>query len=296
MRSPDWHLLIAFEAVARHGSFSRAASELNVLQPAVSRRVAQLEAELNVTLLHRTRPSATLTDDGQILFRAVTGGLTQVQAAVDQIARSPGDRVLTVNTTIGFASCFLMRRLNAFHHACPDDVVELVSRDQNDGYRLDTCDIVTVFDAPNRLPGVDHRLIFKERMIAVCAPAYLSRHAVESDNLGSHRLLHLRAGIHDRDWHSFMGELGQGVPAVASSDRFTSFMVYLQAALNGDGIAIGWTHLLDDLLESGQLVKAVDHEVVSERGYFCCLTERGAGREGALRFVDWLSGLVEEPE
>ena len=292
MRRPDWNHLIAFEAVARHGNFSRAASELNVLQPAVSRRVAQLEAQLKVRLLHRTRPSASLTEDGRILFRAVSGSLAQVQAAVEQITQSLADQVLTVNTTIGFASCFLMRRLNAFHQASPGDVVELVSRDLNDGYREHSSDIVTVFDAPHQLPGVEHRRIFKERMIAVCAPSYLEGHPIKDGDLSTHRLLHLRAGIHDRDWLTFLSDLGQPVPAAASGDRYTSFMVYLQAAINGDGIAIGWAHLLDDLIASGQLVKAVDHEVATERGYFCCLTERGADREGARHFMDWVSSIV----
>ena len=80
MRAPDWRLLNAFEAVARLGSFSRAAAELNVLQPAVSRRLAQLEEELGVTLIRRTRPVATLTPEGQTLFGAVSTGMSQISA------------------------------------------------------------------------------------------------------------------------------------------------------------------------------------------------------------------------
>ena len=292
MRLPNWNLLIAFETVARHGSFSRAAVELNVLRPAVSRRVALLEQDLGVRLINRSRPAATLTTDGQILFRAVTGSMAQVQMAVQQIRRAPYDCTLAVSTTIGFANCFLMRRLNAFRDLYPDTAIELISRDMNDGYRTEDCDVVTVFDSPDRLPGLTQIKIFEERMIAVCAPVYLEHNALVDEDFSGHHLLHLRAGIHGEDWRIFLGSLGQSMPSPNSAQRYTSFMVYLQAAINGDGIAIGWCFLLDDLLASGQLVKVIDHELATERGYFCCVTERGRGRAEAKRFTEWCESLV----
>ena len=170
MQHLDWKLLSAFEAVARHGGFSRAAAELNVLQPAISRRVAQLEKDVGVPLIQRTRPHATLTAEGQVLYRAVAGSMAQVQMALVQIQRRPADQVLTVNTTIGFASCFLMRRLNGYRELYPDRPIELVSRDLNASFRDEACDVVISFDKPESLPGSAHHRIFEERMIAVCAP------------------------------------------------------------------------------------------------------------------------------
>lgn len=277
-RNPDWRLLVAFEAVARLDSFSRAATELNVLQPAVSRRVAQLETDLGVTLINRTRPNATLTSDGQVLFGVVSAGMSQVRNAVRQVARRPIDGPVVINTTIGFASCFLLRRLNQFYDRYPGVAIELVSRDLNDTYREEISDIITVFDSPTRLPGVEQHSIFHEEMIAVCSPRYLDQHPVLDGDLTGHRLLHLTAGIHGSDWISFAEGSPTKVESPAPTERFTSFMVYLQAALNGDGIAIGWSHLLQDHLDSGQLVKVVDRAVTSERGYFCCL-RHDKGRE-----------------
>lgn len=291
MQNLDWKLLSAFEAVARHGSFSRAAAELNVLQPAISRRVAQLERDVGVALIQRTRPNATLTAEGQVLFRTVASSLSQVQMALSQIRRSPDDRTLTVNTTIGFASCFLMRRLNSFREAHPEIQIELISRDLNASYRSETCDVVIVFDRPSRLPGVEHELIFEERMVAVCAPSYLSRFAIDPTALHRHSLLHLPVETHGTDWQVYLDDLGLPAPAADPAHRYNSFMVYLQATLNGDGIAIGWRYLLDDMLADGQLVKAVDHEVATNRGYFCCITERARNREDAQRFAEWCSEL-----
>ncbi len=292
MALPNWKLLLAFEAVARHGSFSRAAGELNVLQPAMSRRVAELEAQLGTPLLYRTRPKTSLTPEGQILFRAISGSMVQVQTAVEQVRARATDRPLVVNTTIGFASCFLLKRLKRFRERHPEITVELISRDLNAAYREDEADIVIAFDAPTRLPGTRQGSIFREELVAVCAPAYLPSAPIPLAQLARERLLHLTQGIHARDWETFLSGSGLTVPAAQATERFTSFILYLQAALNGEGIALGWEHLLEDHLASGQLVRAVDRRLSTERGYFCCLTQRAAGDAGAERFLDWITSLV----
>ena len=288
-RVPDWRLLNAFEAVARLGSFSRAAAELNVLQPAVSRRLAQLEDELGVLLIRRTRPVATLTPEGQTLFAAVSTGISQINSAMARVSRRPDNGPLVINTTIGFASCFLLRRLNQFHDMYPEIMIELISRDLNDGFREEGCDIITVFNAPDRLPGVEQHCIFAEEMIAVCSPGYRRSNPVVGDDFSGHRLLHLSVGIHGEDWINFTEGTGNGIATPTPADRFTSFMVYLQAAMNGDGIAIGWTHLLQDHLDGGQLVLASERRVKTERGYFCCITRQGKKREATRKFSRWLT-------
>lgn len=289
---PDWKLLVAFEAVARHGSFSRGAEELNVQQPAMSRRVAALETMLGVRLLHRSRPTLSLSAEGDILYRAISGSLIQVQTACDQIARRAEKSVVVVNTTIGFASCFLMKRLHAFRDAHPDITIELVSRDQSETYHEAGADVIIMFDAPANLPGVRQELIFAEEMIAVCTPNYLSEPAKDRAELLGHRLFHLTKGIHADDWAKYLEGAGLEIPVPGSSERFTSFIIYLQAVLNGEGIALGWEHLLEEHLANGTLIRAAPHVVKSERGYFACLTQRAERNLAASRFLEWASTLV----
>lgn len=289
----DWKLLMAFEAVARHGSFSRAADELNVQQPAMSRRVAVLEAALGVQLLHRTRPTLNLSREGEILYRAVSGSLVQVNTAIDQIERHPHQDSVVVNTTIGFASCFLMKRMHAFRDAYPDIIVELVSRDQSHTYRESAADVIILFEDPSNLPGERQKLIFGEEMIAVYAPGYMSEPVEDHKSLLGQRLLHLTQGIHGNDWDTYLGAGAHDMKAPDTSQRFTSFIIYLQAVLNGDGIALGWEHLLEDHLASGTLVRASSHVLRSKRGYFACLTKRAHNNPAAEKFLDWLSGIVD---
>lgn len=290
--SPNWKALAAFEAVARHGSFSHAARELNVLQPAMSRRVAELERALGVRLLHRTRPKLSLTPEGQILFRAVSSSMVQVETALEQVKRSAELSGLVVDTTIGFASCFLLKRLAAFREAHPEVAVELLSRDLNASYRESEADLIIAFDKPERLPGSSHQLIFPEEMIAVCAPAYAREGSLGPQELICNRLLHLTQGIHADDWDRFMAGSDAAVPPPGPADKFMSFTVYLQAALNGEGIAIGWEHLLHDHLAAGHLVRASKRRMTSARGYFCCHTARGRNTLQAKLFADWICALA----
>ncbi len=296
MRQMNWKLLTAFEAVARHRNFSRAATELNVQQPAISRRVAALEAELGVSLLRRTRPTATLTREGEVLFLALTGGIAEVRSALDQVRQTPDRDLVTVNTTIGFANCYLMKRLPTFRAANPDVTIELISRDLNDSYADGRADIVIVFDRPDRLPGTRQARIFPEVLVPVARPALAAAVADEPAALVRQPLLHLTMGLHGEDWRTYFEGTG-AMPAPPSSDRrFTSFVVYLQAALNGDGIMLGWETLLRDQIELGQLAPASSRRVRTSRGYFACLTPRATASAAAVRLWDWLAALEQFPD
>ncbi|MEM7172861.1 MAG: LysR substrate-binding domain-containing protein [Pseudomonadota bacterium] len=296
MRLPNWKLLTAFEAVARHRNFSRAAAELNVLQPAISRRVAELEADLGLKLVRRTRPQASLTAEGEVLCRALSASFVQVQGALEQITARRHRRPIVVKVTIGFANCFLLSRLGAFRYAHPEYEFELVSRDLNEDYREEGADIIIVFDPPGRLPGVQQLCVFREELIAVAAPGRLEGRALSLEDLVHRPRLWLGAGSHVNDWDRFLAGTGARLDPEQQSHRFNSFMVYLQATLNGDGIALGWEHLLDDYLTSGQLQRACDHQVKTPRGYYCCLTEQGQIRPGAEAFMEWMGTLVAPDE
>ncbi|WP_305985684.1 LysR family transcriptional regulator [Roseibium sp. MMSF_3544] len=293
MQGLNWKLLTAFEAAARHRNFTRAAQELNVQQPAISRRVAALENQLGTRLLLRSRPRATLTPEGEILFRAISGGIFQVGNAIEQVRARPEQHVVTVNTTIGFASCYLMKRLPVFRAANSDVSIELVSRDQNDAYASEASDIVIVFDHPERLPGTHHKRIFSETLVAAARPDVAAGAGGEPEDLMQQNLLHLTMGIHRNDWQTFLAGTGLTPAHPSSGSKFTSFTVYLQAALNGDGVMLGWETLLDDQFELGLLTPVTERRVSTDRGYFACLTARAQSNPSAASVFEWLGQLEQ---
>ncbi|MEX0282381.1 MAG: LysR substrate-binding domain-containing protein, partial [Arenibacterium sp.] len=277
---------------ARHLNFTRAASELNVQQPSVSRRVAELEAQLGVQLLLRTRPNAALTAEGHQLFQAISGGVAQVTEAMNHIKAQADRNIVVVNTTIGFASCYLMQHLAQFRQEHPDIAVELVSRDQNEAYRSAQADVLILFDAPKNLPGDKTRRIFSEALVAVGNPDVFHPVGDDLEALARYGLLHLSTGVHARDWDRYLKGTGITSPVPDSEQRFTSFMVYLQAALNGDGVILGWETLFQNLLDQNQLIRLTERTVQTERGYFACLTDRAENSPAALAFWNWVSSLT----
>jgi len=286
----DWQSIVTFEAVARLGTFTLAAEELNVLQPSVSRRIARLEAELGTHLFFRTRPRVTLTGAGENLLRASQGVIAQMSEALAAIKHRPIESPLVVNTTIGFASNFLLSRLNEFSLLYPDYNIEIISRDVNDEYVAEDADLVTMFGRESEIPGFTPKLIRQEEMIAVADPRYLHKHQETGKGPQYHRLLHLVSGGYANDWNIFLEDRGIEIPESSTNQNFTSYMVYLHAALNSQGVMLGQRFMLQEYLNSGALEQVFPWSKTTDRGYFICLTHRGIRHEPAQRLAEWLAG------
>ncbi len=111
----------------------------------------------------------------------------------------------------------------------------------------------------------------------VARPGFVVSGSEDLQALVSSPLLHLAKGIHKDDWQIFFGGTGCQPAAARSDQKFTSFMVCLQAALNGDGIMLGWEHLMQSYFELGLLARVGQRRVHTDRGYFACLNKRAAG-------------------
>lgn len=282
------HQIQAFDAAARHLSFTRAARELNVLGPAVGRQVAQLEADLGVILFLRTKPRLTLTDEGAQLARAVAAGFEALHQGLAELRDRSGQAALVVNAAMGFTSYYLLPRTGAFQSRHPDIALQIVTRDQNPDYDPATCDLLVTFGTAG-LEGMVSRRVIPERLVAVCTPAVLGgRGPLSRDELAAERLLHLSAESHFDDWQRFFEGSGVTPPSPPRHDRFHSFMVHNRALQNGMGIGLSWRPFMDDQLESGALVLACSHECCTTRGYYCNITPRGVGKPGAETFMIWL--------
>ncbi|MFY0310560.1 LysR family transcriptional regulator [Leisingera sp. D0M16] len=285
------HQINAFEAAARCLSFSRAAQELNVQQPAVSRHIAALEADLGVSLFLRSKPRLTLTEEGEILAGAVAAGFDAIREGLETLRARSGDETIIVSASIGFTSLYLLPRLAGFQAAFPDIKLQVITRDQNADFDPGKCDAVILF-GEDGLAGAESRLIFKETMIAVCHPGLLRDGApMDLPSLGQQKLLHLNSSDHNKDWNRFFQETGVVPPKPPAHDSYLSYMVYLRAIQNGLGVGIGWRHILDEFLANGTLALACEHECKTQRGYYCSLTPTGARKAGTTYFLDWIGRL-----
>jgi putative choline sulfate-utilization transcription factor len=294
LRLPPLQPLVYFEAAARHLNFTTAAQELSASQPAVSQRIAQLESDLGVPLFKRGHRGVQLTADGVYLFEAVHAGLRDIGEAVARIRERQSDHVLTVATDFAFAAYWLMPRLAALRTVWPELDVRIVTSQNDIDVRGDAVDLAIAFGA-GHWPGCEAERLFPEVVVPVCSPALLAQHPALSEHpqaLLAVPLLHLESSRPARwvtwqDWFQ-----AQKLPLKDDRHGLTlnNHTLVLQAALTGQGVALAWRPLVDELLKSGQLVVALDRPLCTERGYF--LVQPATQRPGPAlrRFRAWIAG------
>lgn len=285
---PPFGDLLAFDAAARHGSFTRAARDLNVSQPAISRRVAALEADLGVLLFSRESKPLRLTVEGQGLFDVLRSGLSRLEATVIAIRRQRSERRLTIAAAPGFLSYWLVPRLSELAATFPDYDLRLVTGDQAGA--MPEADVHVRF-GDGKWPGVEAIRILDEQVYAVCSPFFLEgqERPLALNQLAKSRLLQLSATPEQRyDWQSWFHALGVDAPRKLNAIDFDDYSLLVSAALAGQGIALCWSGLLDAFLQTGALVRVSKEEVHSQRGYFATFVDGTLSRSAVVRLAKWL--------
>ena len=142
------------------------------------------------------------------------------------------------------------------------------------------------------MPDTVSKPVLDEELYALCVPQLLrSGRRFELAELARQRLLHMSSADHAGDWGRFFEGVGIDLAPPGRLERFYSFMVYLHAIHNGNGIGLGWARLTDDLVASHRLVLACERRVRTGRGYHCCIMPHAQHREDGMIFLTWLSGL-----
>ncbi|WP_404937976.1 LysR family transcriptional regulator [Pseudomonas sp. JDS08PS003] len=284
-------LLRVFEAAARLRSFTAAAVELGTTQPAISQQIKRLEERLNVRLFDRIYRGIELTESGALLLEQVQLGLQSIDAGLSALSQQHQHEVLQVATDFAFAAYWLMPRLHRFHQANPQVDVSLVTSERSHSMLRSDIDVAVLF-GDGRFKHGESRWLFSEEVFPVCSPLLLKDRAapLSVHSLPELPLLHLRGenSSHWFDWSGVFRELGLASAPAPGQLRFDNYTLLIQAAIGGQGVAIGWRHLVDNLLEQGLLCRPIAETLISRYGYYVVLPQRK--RRGPLiqRFVDWL--------
>ncbi len=284
-RLPPLNALRAFEAAARHLSFTRAAGELNVTQAAISHQVKALEARLGVTLFRRLNRRLLLTDAGQAYLPDVRDSFDLLAEATERLTARDRAGVLTVSVLPSFAARWLVPRLSAFREAYPDiDVLIAPSNDIID-FARDDVDVAIRY-GEGKWPGLRADRMMTEDIFPVCSPKLLEgpRPLNLPDDLRHHTLLHDDMRINWRMWF-----LAAGVEGIDSTRGpvFTDSGMVIQAAVEGQGVALGRSALAATDLAAGRLVKPFDISLPANFAYYVVSPEATAGRPKIAGFRDW---------
>jgi DNA-binding transcriptional LysR family regulator len=287
---PPLDLIQGFEAAARNLSFTKAAEELFITQSAVSRQMRALEEHLGVTLFTRRHRALALTDQGRALQAAAADLLERLQQVTDRLRADAGSRHLTVTTTGGFASLWLIPRLRGFlvHH--PDVDVRISATYKTINLERDLVDVAVRFCKEEGVPPGAIRL-FGQDLFPVCSPSLQSDGPSPLRTLADlkhHALLHMEGAGGPLDWGTWLTAHGFADLRPAASIRFDSYEQMIQAALSGQGVAMGIGRLVAALVEAGRLVAPFSKSIASPHSYVVIRSATTGSKPHVEAFVDWL--------
>ncbi len=290
---PPLEALRAFDAAARHLSFTRAAEELFVTQSAVSKQVIALESALAIKLFERKTRALGLTAAGARLHRATERAFAELRAAATEL-RGGDEPSVTLATTQGFASFWLIPRLADFRRRHPGIDIRISADTRLVDLERGGFDAAVRY-LEDRLAPANALRLFGETVLPVASPALLKNTgkplAVPAD-LVHHVLLVYDDEEQRRPWLSWRVWLemaGVGDLRPAGSIFFNQFEPTIRAAVNGQGIALASLALVADLLEQGELVAPLPQRLANPRSYYLLLAQRAAGNPAVEPFRQWLA-------
>lgn len=297
MRRGSLHFnsLRAFEAAARHLSFSRAADELGVTHSAISHQVRQLEATLGIDLFVRTNRGVVLTEAGQTLLPVLAESFDRIANTLDGLIAAPGRNDLRVTTTPTLAAKWLIPRLGDWRNACPDIAIHLHPALAYVDLASGDADIALRCGIPP-WPGLVEDFVLPIHMTPVCSRSFLDRLGAApapGDVLGQ-TLIHADITGHElgEEWKTWLHAAGVDTRNALPGLSFHDPSLALQAAMDGLGIAMGYVELAAADIEAGRLVRPFPLAVAHSFSYYLVYESARRTEPGIAAFRDWLLGQL----
>jgi LysR family glycine cleavage system transcriptional activator len=298
-RLPPLNALRAFEAAARHLSFTKAAAELHVTQAAISHQVRALEDHLGVALFKRRNKAVILTESGQLCLPGIREGFDRLAEAIERIRAPDAANLLSVTTTPSFAAKWLVPRLNRFRLTHPEIEVRIDASIHVIDLERERFDLAIRYGGGS-YPGLRSELLIEVAVSPVCSPRLLKgKRALKTPgDLKHHTLLHTDWIDRDEeglDWGMWL--LAAGVTDVdwTRGPQFNDQTVAIQAAIEGHGVALGRSGLVDADIAAGRLVRPFRLSVTGRLSYYLVYPEVALRHAKVIAFRDWARGEVRRP-
>ena len=285
---PSLNGLRAFDAAARHLSFTRAAAELNVTQTAISHQIRRLEEQLGVRLFVRRNRALLLTREAQGYLPAVRTAFEDLRRATARLQRPDRDELLTVSTTASLAAKWLVTRVATFQDEHPTIEVRITTSTHLVDFQREEVDVAVRYGR-GHWPGLRAQWLMAEDIFPVCSPSLLQgpRPLRRPEDLAHHTLLH--ASVSREDWRLWLTAAGLPVSlALRRGLNFDQSFMTLQAAMEGLGVALGRTRLVERDIAAGRLVVPFDVVLPSDAGFYIVAPEETADMPKIRLFRDWL--------
>jgi putative choline sulfate-utilization transcription factor len=283
-----WLRIIA--EVGRSGNLTTAAQRLRLTQPGVSYQIRRIEEDLGVQLLNRHHRGVDLTPEGQRLYEVAARQVAEIDRLARDIRAGHKKPTIRLHTDYAFSSLWLMPRMRDFRARHPEINIQIVATQNPLGQLVNEEDVVVFFGTRDEA-GDDAVLLLSERVTPVCAPGLVEQAAGDLDAAGIARskLIHLDSDSASWfDWNAYFArlELRRATEKEHGDISFNTYSLVIQAAIGEQGVALGWTGLVDDLIANGVLVAVGPTLEATGRGYWLLATR--AKDAAAARLVAWL--------
>ncbi|MDN3277473.1 transcriptional regulator GcvA [Frankia sp. RB7] len=293
-RLPSLNGLRAFEAAARHLSFTLAASELNVTQTAISHQIRRLEEELGIRLFIRQNRALALTPEARDYLPGVRAAFNDLRLATDRLLRKDDDKVLTISTLASLAAKWLLPRLTDFQEAHPGIDVRITTSTSLVDFQRDDVDAAIRYGR-GQWPGLRADWLMADELFPVCSPSLLrgDKPLRQPEDLKGYPLLHTSNANSD-DWRLWL--TAAGLPAdIAKQPGITFDMIFMtiQAAIDGIGVAMGRTSYVSDDIAKGRLVVPFKIALPADAGFYLVSPEGRREAPKLAAFRQWMIAATQ---
>jgi len=295
-RLPPLNALRAFEAAARHLSFTKAAEELNVTPAAISHQIKTLEEITGAPLFKRLTRALALTERGRDALPALSDGFDLLADATAKLTNTQQSSVLTLTTAPSFAARWLVPRLDEFQEQNPDIKVRIDASLTLVDLRRDGVDVAIRYGLGD-YPGHHAERLFEEEVFPVCSPKLMDgAHPLRTpEDLAHHTLLHSGRVESDwayPEWRMWLKSAGAADVDWRKGPEFSLEDMAVQAALAGHGVALVNTSLVSDDLDSGALVRPFTLRLQTDFAYYLVIPTQSINHPPVMAFRKWLLGIA----
>lgn len=282
--------LVAFEAVARHLSLTRAGQELFISREAVSRQIRILEEHLGVKLFDRLHRAVSLTVAGKEFIAVVQDSLKNIALSSDNIQKNNQPSKITICATVAISSFWLTQKLIKYRETHPQVEFRVVVSDTPADMADDDVDISFRYGDGN-WPGFNTVRLFEIDSFPVCSPDYLKKSSPikTPQDLLNHNLVNLDGEFHAReDWLWWLKGHDVTIPERFKTMGFDNYSNVVQVALDGQGIVLGFSRLTDKLLATNKLVRPFDSSLTTSHAVFLVMRNGIAPSVQTESFSRWV--------
>jgi DNA-binding transcriptional LysR family regulator len=287
------HHLFVFEVCARLLSFTRAAEELGVSQPAVSLAIRQLEDAIGQDLFERRHRAIRLTDAGERFYHEVSASFERLLRAAREVNRSADANLVTLSISTAFANYWVMPRLTRLHRSHPGIDLRLQVVDKDVDLEHENVSL-GIRRGRGNWEGYDSASVAREELYAVASPAYLAANPRPKrvEDLLGHQFIHLEEPFRPRPkWHDWFASFGIDYTDSGEGLRLNDYALVIQAAMAGEGVAMGWRHVTESLIAKRLLVPVLPQSWVTGEDFHLIWSDRTELSPAATQVRDW---IIEE--